>query len=217
MHFLDSWTQLSFFVLARLMFPIAVLAMGVFLPGRRTARVIAILVAIAVLFLGEVGLEPPLRAGWALLWLLVAWRAGSRRWRTPSMAARPGGVESAAVGLLIVLALLALLIGAVARQNLSPEFGRRASYGLLFMCVGLLHLMLRRDVRRAMVAFVGLGFGLQVLERAAATTLIPGSAPHPGVVLMATLVAVGLVDRLAKVREQDAGSAWVSDAHDLHD
>jgi hypothetical protein len=217
MHFLDSWTQLSPLVLARLIFPVALLGLAVFLPGRRTARVTATLVAIAVPFLEGIGLAPALRAAWTALWAGVAWRAGSARWRAPNVSSRFGGMESGLVGLLIVLALIALLVAAVARQDLSPEFGRRASYGLLFMCLGLLHLMLRRDTRRALVAFAGLGFGLQVLERAAGTTLLPGNLPNASLVLVATLVVVGLVERLARVREQDAGSAWVSDAHDLHD
>ena len=55
------------------------------------------------------------------------------------------------------------------------------------------------------VAFAGLGFGLQVLERAAATTLLPGNVPHPGLVLVATLVTVGLAERLATVRRAGRG------------
>jgi hypothetical protein len=169
-------------------------------------------------FLGEAGPRWPIGVAWTLLWAGVAWRAGAggRAVRNP-VAARPGGVESGTVGLLLGLVLLALLVAAVARQDLSPEDGRRASYGLLVMCLGLLHLMLRRDALRATVAFAALGLGLQVLEAAARATLLAPEARDPGHVLVATAAAVALADRLARVRQQDAGSAWVSDAHDLHD
>ena len=52
---------------------------------------------------------------------------------------------------------------------------------------------------------------------AARSTLLIGHPSDPGQVLVATAAAVALVDRLARVRQHDAGSAWVSDAHDLHD
>jgi hypothetical protein len=218
MHFLDSWTELPLHALARLMLPAAMLAASMLLPGRRIARLTAALVAIAVLFLDELGLPLALRVPWAVLWAIVAWRAGVAPSPRPGVAAwRPGGVESGAVGLLLALALLALLVAAVARQDLSPDFSRRASYGLLLMCLGLLHLMLRRDVMRATVGFASLGIGLQVLERAARSTLLPESAPNPALVLLSTAIVVGLTARLAHVRERDAGSSWVSEAHDLHD
>jgi hypothetical protein len=77
--------------------------------------------------------------------------------------------------------------------------------------------MLRRDVMRATVSFATLGLGLQWLERAANDAAIEGSGVPVAAVPLATLVAVLLAARAAAVREQDAGSAWVSHAHDLHD
>jgi hypothetical protein len=200
------------------MVPAVLLAASAFVPGRRIARGIAATFALFMPFMGEAGPRWPIGAGWALLWAGVAWRAGAGgRAVRNRVAARPGGAESGMVGLLLGLVLLALLVGAVARQGLSPEAGRRASYGLLIMCLGLLHLMLRRDALRATVAFAALGLGLQVLAAAARATLLAPEAHDPGHVLVATAVAVALADRLARVRQQDAGSAWVSDAHDLHD
>jgi hypothetical protein len=77
--------------------------------------------------------------------------------------------------------------------------------------------MLRRDTMRATVAFAALGSGLQVLQAAAAATLLARDVLGSYDVLLATAAAVALADRIARVRQQDAGSAWVSDAHDLHD
>jgi hypothetical protein len=217
-HFLDAWTQTSPFDLARLLLPAGLLALAAFVPGRGTGRVAAAAVAIAVLFLGELGPLVPIGLGWAALWGCVAWRVG----RGGSRSSRPfpwhsGGIESGAVGLLLGLALLALLIAAVARQDLPADDGRRASYGLLAVCVGLLQLMLRRDAVRSLLAFATLGLGLQVLSHVARDALLPRADAENGAVLMATALAVALADRLARIREQDAGSAWVSDAHDLHD
>ena len=106
---------------------------------------------------------------------------------------------------------------AVARQDLSPEDARRASYGALVMVVGIIHLMLRRHARRAGVAFASLGLGLQVLEGAARSAQVPETLVPGGAVLLATAIAAALATRVAVIREHIAGTAWVSDAHDLHD
>jgi hypothetical protein len=113
--------------------------------------------------------------------------------------------------------LLALLVAAIARQDLPAAEGRAASLGLALLCLGLLHLMLRRDAQRAMVAFATLGMGIQVLEHVAAGARLPGDPGRPWLAAVATAIAVTLAARLATIREQDAGSTWVSDAHDLHD
>ena len=115
------------------------------------------------------------------------------------------------------MVVLGLLIAAVARQDLSPEDGRRASYGLLLLGLGLLHLMLRRHVRRAIVGFGALGLGFQVLDGAARGAQVALGALAQGPPLLATTIAVALAIRLARGRERHASSAWVSDAHDLHD
>jgi hypothetical protein len=215
-HFLDAWTKLRPFDLARLMLPAAILGISVFLPGRRIARWAAGAIALLVLGLPELGPLWPTRTLWAILWLAVAWRAGVEPVQHPGRP-RPSGFESGAVGLLLAAALLGLLVAAVARQDLPARVGRPASYGLLLMCLGLLHLMLRRDVLRATLAFTALGLGLQVLDQAAPDTLLPGGARGQGLVVLATAIAAALPARLAEMRERDAGTAWVSDAHDLHD
>lgn len=217
MHFLDSWTGLAPLALARLLLPAALLAITAFLPGRSIARAAALACALFVPLLHELG-PGWLRAAWSLLWLGVAWRVGSggptiRSAITP----RAGGMESGTVGLMLGLVLLALLVAGIARQNLTPADGRVASYALLMMCVGLLHLMLRRDALRAVLAFATLGLGLQLLETVSRAAVLEQNARDRGPILVATAAVVALADRLARVRQRDAGSAWVSDAHDLHD
>jgi len=217
-QFLDCWTELSLLDLVRLLAPAVLLVAIAFLPGLRVARLAAIGVALAIPPLRELGVSPLLTAAWSLLWLVVAWSAGAPR----SAARRPlaptrGGLEAGTVGLLLGLVLLALLIATVARQALSPEEARRASYGGLLVVVGILHLMLHGHARRASVAFASLGLGLQVLDGAAREAQVSATLPAAGTVLLATALAVALAVRVAVSRERLAGSAWVSDAHDLHD
>jgi hypothetical protein len=126
-------------------------------------------------------------------------------------------LETSTVGLLLGLVLMTLLIAAVARQALSPEEARRASYGALLLMLGFLHLMLHGHVRRAGVAFGSLGLGLQVLESAAREAQVFVALNPGGAVLLATVLASSLAMRVAASRERLAGTAWVSDAHDLHD
>lgn len=218
MNFLDAWARLSPFDYARLMLPVSVLGLAAFLPGRAVARAAAAILALSMLALPELGTGWSMRWAWALLWCAIAWRTGLRAaGGTVSGRSRTGGIESGTVGLLLALALLGLLVAAVARQDLAAVATRGASYGLLLLALGLLHLMLRRDSLRAMLAFGALGLGLQVLSGTARENLLP-EVPHDhGSVLLATAVAVALAERLARVREHDAGSALVSDAHDLHD
>ena len=218
MEFLASWSELSLFDLARLLTPAALLTAAAFLPGVRVARIAAVGVALLIPFLRELGASPLLTGAWTVLWLLVAWSAGVPEGaaRRPIAASR-GAVESGTVGLLLGLLLLGLLIAAVARQDLSPEDARRASYGVLVLVLGIIHLMLRRHARRAGVAFASLGLGLQVLEGSARAAQVPGTLPPGGAVLLATAIATALAMRVAAIREHLAGTAWVSDAHDLHD
>jgi hypothetical protein len=77
--------------------------------------------------------------------------------------------------------------------------------------------MLRRDALRATVSFASIGLGLQWLERAVREATLEGRELPVGWVLLATAVAIVLAARTAGVRERDAGTAWVSHAHDLHD
>lgn len=214
MHFADTWTELALFDAARLLVPVALLLLTLFVPGRAFARPATALVAVAVLFLPELG-PSPVVAAWSLLWAFVAWRAGLR---TGDGDARPpGGAESGIVGIVIGVAVLALLMAGVARQDLAPEDGRRASWGLTVLGIGLLHLMVRRHALRALVGFAAMGLGLQMLDGAARGAELADALPAGGGVLLATGLALGLVTRIARGRERVVGSAWISDAHDLHD
>ncbi|HEY7600159.1 MAG TPA: hypothetical protein VH741_09550 [Candidatus Limnocylindrales bacterium] len=218
MHFLDSWTELSPLDLVRVLFPAACLVVAAFVPGRRVSRVVAVLLALSVPLLHELGTAPWVGAGWVAFWLLVAWQAGLAKEAAPRpLAPTRGALEAGTIGFLLALSVLALLVAAVARQDLGPEEARRASLGALIVGLGLLHLMLRRHARRATVAFGALGYGLQVLEAAARGAQVGGTLSSQGGVLIATGVTAALAVRLASSREQLAGSAWVSDAHDLHD
>jgi len=217
-QFLESWTELALPDLLRLLAPAAFLAVATLLPGVRVVRVAAIGVALTIPLVEELGVSPRYGIAWSALWLLIAWgtRRGEGAARRP-LAVRHGVFEAGTVGLLLGLALMALLIAAVARQDLSPEEARRASYGALLLMLGLLHLMLHGNVRRAAVAFGSLGLGLQVLESAAREAQLFVAHNPGGAVLLATVLASSLAMRVAITRERLAGTAWVSDAHDLHD
>lgn len=218
MRFLDSWTELAPFDLVRLLLPAGCLIIAAFIPGRRLSRVIAVVMAASIPTLRELGVSPWVTAGWIVLWLAIAWQSGSAKEAAPRpLAATRGSFEAGTVGVLLALSVLALLVSAVARQDLAPEDARRASLGVLLVGLGLLHLMLRRHARRATVAFGALGLGLQVLDGAARGSQVGETLPPQGGVLLATALGVALAIRLAGSRERLAGSAWVSDAHDLHD
>ena len=217
MHFLDSWTELATLDLVRLLAPAMLLAITIFLPGRHIARPAAIGVAIAVVFLPELG-SVWLVTGWAVTWIAIGFLVGRvAPDAAEAPATRAGGFESLMIGILVGLALIALLVAGVARQDLSPEDGRRASWGLLVIGLGLMHLMLRRHALRALVAFGALGLGLQMLEGAARGAQLASELGPPGVILIGTIGAVALVARVALGRERVAGTAWIGDAHDLHD
>jgi hypothetical protein len=217
-RFLDTWTQLPALDLARLLLPALCFGLVIGIPGRVAARIGAAGVALSLLLVPEM-LPTPLRLGWVGLWALVAWQMGI----APSPPAdapisrRLGLFESGTIGLVLGVALLALLVAGIARQDMPPAEGRRASDGLLVLCLGLLHLMLRRHIVRSAIAWTALGLGSQVLERVASDALLPGAAGLSWGVLVATAIAAALAPRVAAIRERIAGTAWVSDAHDLHD
>jgi hypothetical protein len=217
MHFIDAWTELSLLDLVRLLLAPALLFVAAFTHGPRMARIAAIAVAVAMVWLRELGGSPLIGAGWAALWLVVAWQAGRESASERPLAPIRGELEAGAVGVLLAGAVLALLIAAVARQDLAPEDGRRTSLGALLVGLGLLHLMLRRHTRRALVSFATMGLGLQILDGAARGAQVEETLPMAGGVLLGTALTVALATRIARVREGQADSAWVSDAHDLHD
>ena len=218
MEFLDCWTELALPDLLRLLAPALFLTVATLLPGVRIVRLAAIGVALTIPLVEELGVSPRFTLAWSALWLLIAWGArGQEGAARRPLAARHGVLETSTVGLLLGLVLMTLLIAAVARQALSPEEARRASYGALLLMLGLLHLMLHGHVRRAGVAFGSLGLGLQVLESAAREAQVFVAINPGGSVLLATVLAAALAMRVAANRERLAGTAWVSDAHDLHD
>lgn len=114
-------------------------------------------------------------------------------------------------------ALVPLLLVAASRPSLDPAGTRVTSLGALLVGFGLLHLMLRRHLRRALLAFAALGLGLELLGSAARATDALHAGPPAGGALAATLVALGLAHRVAGARERHAGSPYVGDAHELHD
>jgi hypothetical protein len=216
MHFIDAWTSLPPFEVLLLLVPVALVIVSLLIPARAVARALAVMIAGAVWLMP--GLDPnPVRAAWCGIWVLVAAVISGGAPRDRAAAPRPIAVESGLVGLLLGGALFVLLVVAVGRQNLPAEPTRHASVGFLLVAAGLAHLMLRRDVRRAVMSFAILGFGIQVLERAASLGTLEGSGVPLAAAPLATTIAVLLTTRAAIVRQRDAGSAWVSQAHDLHD
>lgn len=220
MHLLDAWTALTVVDLARLLgIPIAVLVAAL-LPGRRATGGAALVVAAAVAWCAELADGWLVRAAWCAAWLFVAWFAGARGLDgARARARRRSGFEAGVIALPLGGALALLLLAAVSRQSLAlaPLDARRASLGALVLGVGLLHLMMRRHARRAALAFATLGLGLELLATSARRADVTGAGAPAGAALVATVVALGLVARIAGAREQFADSPLVSDAHELHD
>jgi hypothetical protein len=218
MHLIEAWTGLPPLELVRLLgMPVAIL-LAALLPGRRVASAAAIAVAIGAAALDELAAPSLVRGGWVALWLLVAWQSG-RRDRTGLAAAprRRGAFEAGAVALPLGAGLLLLLLASLSRQGLANEDARRASLGALLLGAGLLHLMLRRHARRALVAFAALGLGLELLAASARATDVLHAGPPAGGALGAAVVGVALAARVVGARERFAGSAMVTDAHELQD
>jgi hypothetical protein len=216
-HFLDAWAALPRLESLRFAVPAALLLVAVLVPGRALARLVTLGLALSLPFLP--GLEAPawVIAGWVLLWLGISWQAGLPASRTARAGARLGGLESGTVGLLLGPALLALLLAGVARLDLDAARTRQCSFGVLLVCLGFLHLMLRRHAARAVTAFAAMGLGLQVMLGAVRALATAGSAPPAGLPLLASLLAAALATRIGRSRVAATGTAWVSDAHDLHD
>lgn len=217
MHLLAAWTSLGPLELLRLLAIPAALLAAVLLPGGAT-RAAALAVAVACGLLAELDVPWYVRAGWPVVWLLVAWQTASpegaaRRPAAPRRVTFENGLLALGLG----LGLLSLLLLAASRQALAPGDARVMSLGVLVLGLGLLHLMLRRHARRALLAFAALGLGLELLAvTARSVDALHAGAPAGGA-LAATLVALALTHRIAGSRERFAGSAFVPDAHELHD
>jgi len=215
-RFLDSWTELPATDLLRWLLPVGAIAVLVFVPSRMVARFGTLGVAAALAVTPGLIEPPALRLAWILLWAVLAWGVHSAP--APRPAGRPaGGFETGTVGLTLGIALLTLLVVAIARQDLPPDAGRRASYGIVVLCLGLLHLMLRRHTVRVAIGLAMLGLGLQVIERVATAGLLVDSAAPPFGIVFATALACALAVRAGRTRMHVASSPWVADAHDLHD
>lgn len=218
MHLLDAWTSLGPADLLRLLgIPVAVLIAAV-LPGRLVTRLAALAIAAGCALLPELAAPWWVRAGWPALWLLVAWLAaapdGAPKGLRPS---RRASLETGLLALVLGVALVVMLLVAASRQELRPDDARLTSLGLLVLGFALLHLMLRRHVRRALLAFAGLGLGLELLGAAARSVDALHAGAPAGVALGATVAAFAIVHRVAGARERFAGSPFTSDAHELHD
>lgn len=218
MHLLEAWTSLGPFHLARLLALPGAMLVAVLLPGRVLARGAALVGGAGVLLLSELAVPWWTRALWVLLWLGIAWQAG-RPDPADALAApaRRRGVEAGAVALPLGLALLALMLAAVWRQTFEPDDARRASLGALLVGLGLLHLMMRRHVRRAVLAVGALGVGLELLTASARAADVVHEGAPAGTAWLATLLVLLLVVRVADGRARYAGSVFVSDAHELQD
>jgi len=218
MHFLDAWTSLSLLDQLRLVTPAALMIAAILLPGRRAAIAIAFALAVAVPLSGAASGGMLRQAGWALLWVLVGLvlvRGSGSGMRRP--VERAGGLESSVIGLMLGIPFFALLTLAIARQDLGLVVTRVTTVGVLYVTLGLIHLMVRRHVLRSALGWGFLGFGLQVIESATLATLPRPIAPQSGFILVATAITLALVLRLGLSRARWVGSAWLSDAHDLHD
>jgi hypothetical protein len=217
-HFLDAWTRLSLLDQLRLAAPAALMVAAIALPGRRLAATIALALAPATALSGAIAGPWPVAASWAGLWLIIAFTL--QRFARPGIrhpVERAGGLESTLIGLVLGAPLFALLALAIARQDLSVEATRAATSGLLYETLGLIHLMVRRHVVRSALGWAFAGFGLQVLEGAARTAVPETFAPPRLGLVLATAFVCALVVRLGLTRARVVGSAWLSDAHDLHD
>ncbi len=217
MHFLDAWTEPTGLKLALFAAPVVLSLLALVLPGLRAS---AAAVGLAGFVLLAWPGNPQPRVG-ALLWALggaaTALAAATVPFPRGERPRSRWAVEGSMVAAILLAAWIGLLLVCVGQQSFSPLETRDATVGLALVAVGLFHLLLRRHLARAAMAFFTLGLGLAVLEGVARATL--PSPPREGSlgILAATLGAVALALRLAWVRSATPGSAWVSDAHDLHD
>jgi hypothetical protein len=218
MHLLEAWTSLGPLHLARLLALPGAILVATLLPGRVLARGAAIVCALSVALLDEMAIPWWARVAWVLLWLAIAWQAGiPERSDLLPHPPRRRGFEAGAVALPLGLGLLALMLAAVWRQTFQPDDARRASLGALLVGLGLMHLMMRRHVRRASLAIGSLGVGLELLTASARAADVAHEGAPAGAAMLSTGLAILIVARLAAGRERYAGSAFISDAHELQD
>jgi len=218
MQLLHAWTSLPLWEFVRsLALPTAV-ALATFLPGRRVARVAASVVAASLLLFAELGSAWFVRLGWAAIWTVIAIWVG--RGGVESAAGREprrAGFEAWVLGLPLGIGVMLLLLAALSRPVLPPEVSRIALVGVLLVSFGLLHLLTRRHVRRAAIAFAALALGLELLAVAVRAIDVLHEGAPAGAALAAAVLGSALMLRLVDARESRAHAPLVSDAHDLHD
>lgn len=216
MQFLDAWLELTAVDLVRVALPLALALLPVLIPGPRIAWLASLAMAPATA-LALLGRSPVwLALGWGLLWVGLAFRL-RRSGARGAPVTTGSGAESGVVGLGLGVAVLALLIAGIARQNLAESATRLTSSGVTLLAAGLLHLMLRRHAIRAAFGVVATGFGVQLLQLAAAASELPGTPHSHGSALLGALLAGALTIRVGESRARYAGGPWVGDAHMLHD
>jgi len=109
-----------------------------------------------------------------------------------------------------------LLLVAASRQALEPPGTRLTSLGVLLVGFGLLHLMLRRHLRRALVSFGALGLGSSCSRRPRARpTRCTRERRRRGARRDAR--RDGARAPRGRVARAVRGSPFVADAHELHD
>ena len=217
MHLLDAWTMLPPRDLLRLLALPFAAAMATFLPGRVVARTCAIVLAFATLGFVELGGSWLVRAGWSVLWAALAWWVGRERQDAEGQERRRERLEAWVLGLPLGVGVLLLLLAALSRQVLMPSASRLALIGVSLVALGMLHLLTRRHVRRAVLAFAFLALGIESLAAAVRETDVLHEGAPAGAALASAILASALLVRLAHAREVRARAPLVSDAHDLHD
>lgn len=217
MGYAESWTGLTPLEIIRLLLPTGFLVLSVLLPGRRATRLAAFGVALGVAMLPELFAFPWLAPAWAGLWLMVAILAGTGPAPTQRWSQAVPWFEASMVGAVLVSGLLLLLFVSISRQDVSDPLARRAGIGIVALGLGLLHLVVRLNIRRSIVAWAAIGLGLELLTGAAEEVLFQERIAPPGTVLLATAISLALVTRIAMTRLGIGAGGRVSEAHDLHD
>ncbi len=217
MHLLDAWLTLPPGDLLRLLLMPIAAALATFLPGRRIARWAAVLMAVGSLGSAEIGGSWLVRAGWAGLWAGLAWWVGREGADSELHEPKRERFEAWVLGFPLGIGVLLLLLAALSRQVLPDDASRSAQIGVSLLALGMLHLLTRRHIRRAVLAFAFIAFGIEALSAAVRAIDVLQEGSPSGAALAGAFVVFALLIRLTHARESLARAPLVSDAHDLHD